>query len=616
MAEALDKQPRPRGPRLTILTNAGGPGVLATDALLAEGGSLAELTPETITALNHVLPPHWSHQNPIDIIGDAGPERYAKAVEIAAQDPSSDGLLVALTPQGMTSPAEIAERLKPFAKLDGKPILASWMGGAEVAAGEAILNRAGIPTFPYPDTAARAFQYMWRYSDNLKGLYETPSYDAGPTPLERQEAGSIIRAARQEGRTLLTELESKRLLSAYGIPTVQTLAASSEERAVEMARQIGYPVVLKLHSKTITHKTDVGGVHLNLSGDDMVREAYRSIERSVRDKAGEGHFDGVTVQPMIRDDAYELILGSSIDSQLGPVILFGCGGQLVEVFRDRALGLPPLNSTLARRMMERTRIFRALQGVRGRKPVDLRALDELVVQFSQLVVEQRAIREIDINPLLASAGRLLALDARVVLQPAEMREEEMPKLAIRPYPYQYVRTFTMKEGANVTIRPIRPEDEPMMVRFHGTLSEDTVHSRYFHLMKLSQRVEHDRLTRVCFIDYDRETALVAERSEGGEREILAVGRLTRIRVSAAAEFAILVSDKWQHQGLGSELLRRLIDVARAEGIEEVKGFILPENRAMERICRELGFTAGYDMAEGVLRATLDVRAAGNAPAAG
>jgi acetyltransferase len=318
---------------------------------------------------------------------------------------------------------------------------------------------------------------------------------------------------------------------------------------------------------------------------------------------------------MIRGEAYELILGSSIDSQLGPVILFGCGGQLVEVFRDRALGLPPLNSTLARRMMERTRIFRALQGVRGRKPVDLKALDELVVQFSQLVVEQRAIQEIDINPLLASAGNLLALDARVVLQPAELREEELPKLAIRPYPYQYIRTFTMKEGATVTIRPIRPEDEPMMVRFHGTLSEDTVHSRYFHLMKLSQRVQHDRLTRVCFIDYDRETALVAERSEGAGREILAVGRLTRIRASAAAEFAILVSDKWQHQGLGSELLRRLIDVARAEGIEEVRGFILPENRAMERICHELGFTASYDMAEGVLRATLDVRAAGNAPAA-
>jgi acetyltransferase len=446
-------------------------------------------------------------------------------------------------------------------------------------------------------------------------LYETPAYDAGPAPTERQEAGGIIRTAREEGRTLLTELESKRLLAAYGIPTVRTLAAASEESAVEAARQIGYPVVLKLHSKTITHKTDVGGVRLNLDGDDMVREAYRTIETSVRDKAGPGHFEGVTVQQMIGGEAYELILGSSVDPQLGPVLLFGLGGQLVEVFRDRALGLPPLNSTLARRMMERTRIFHALKGVRGRKPVDLRALEDLLVQFSQLVVEQRAIREIDINPLLASADNLIALDARVVPQPAEMREEELPKLAIRPYPSQYVRTFTMKEGTPVTIRPIRPEDEPMMVRFHGALSDDTVHSRYFHLINLSQRVQHDRLTRVCFIDYDRETALVAERSEGGEREILAVGRLTRIRASAAAEFAILVSDRWQHQGLGSELLRRLIEVARAEGIEQVRGYILPENRAMERICRELGFTASYDMVEGVLRATLDVRAAGNAPAA-
>jgi acetyltransferase len=386
------------------------------------------------------------------------------------------------------------------------------------------------------------------------------------------------------------------------------LAAPSEENAVEAAREIGYPVVLKLHSTTITHKTDVGGVRLNLESDDMVGQAYRAIERAVREKAGEGHFEGVTVQPMVRSDSYELILGSSVDPQLGPVLLFGYGGQLVEVFRDRVLGLPPLNTTLARRMMERTRIFRALQGVRGRKPVDLQALEELLVNFSRLVVEQRAIREIDVNPLLASSENLVAVDARMILHSADVREEDLPKLAIRPYPTQYVHPWKTTDGTRVTIRPIRPEDEPMMVPFHRTLSEATVHSRYFHLIKLSQRVEHERLARICFIDYDRETALVAERGEGDSREILAVGRLARIRQSAAAEFAIVVSDLWQGHGLGYELLRSLIEVASAEGIEQVTGVILPENHTMEKICRELGFSVRYDLVEGVLRATLDVRA--------
>jgi acetyltransferase len=601
MAEILDKQPRPRGPRLTILTNAGGPGVLATDALISEGGTLAELAPETVAALDQVLPAHWSHQNPIDLIGDAGPERYAKAVEIVAKDPNSDGLLVVLTPQGMTGPAEIAEQLKPYAKLDGKPILASWMGGAEVAAGESILNRAGIPTFPYPDTAARAFEYMWRYSYNLRGLYETPSYARDNALVQRAEAERILANARERGRTLLTELESKQLLAAYGIPVVPTRHASSEDAAVEAARLTGYPVVLKLHSTTVTHKTDVGGVRLNLADGDAVRQAYRAIEESVRAAAGPGCFEGVTVQPMIAgDDGYELILGSSVDPQFGPVLLFGTGGRLVEVFRDRALALPPVNTTLARRMMEQTRIFRALQGVRGRKPVDLGALEELVVRFSQLVVEQPAIQEIDINPLSASADRLLALDARVVLHPAETKL--LPRPAIPPYPDQYVRPWHLKDGREVTIRPIRPEDEPAMVRFHGTLSDRSVYYRYFHLMGLSQRVSHERLAGQCFVDYDRAMVLIAEITAASGPEIMAVARLTKQHRGGEAEFAVLVSDAYQGLGLGKELVGRLLEIARAEKIERVTASILPENQVMQNVCRNLGFRLTFDAAEGVVRA--------------
>ncbi len=602
MAEVLDKQPRPAGPRLAILTNAGGPGVLATDALISEGGELAELAPETVESLNQVLPPHWSHQNPIDIIGDAGPERYAKAVEIAAKDKNSDGLLVVLTPQGMTSPAEIAEKLKPYAHVGGKPILASWMGGAEIAAGESVLNRAGIPTFPFPDTAARAFQYMWRYSYNLRGLYETPSYPAHREGLGREEARRTVESVRLERRAILTELESKRVLEAYGIPTVRTLLAASEDEAVQAAASLGYPVVVKLNSRTITHKTDVGGVRLNLTSESAVRDAFRSIAQSVTERAGEGHFEGVTVQAMVVAGGYEIILGSSIDPQFGPVLLFGTGGQLVEVFRDRALALPPLNTTLARRMMEQTRIFQALQGVRGRKPVNLAALEELIVRFSQLVVEQRAIQEIDINPLLVSAEGLLALDARVLVHPPEMLDEELPKPAIRPYPEQYTGAWVMRNGTSVAIRPIRPEDEPMMVRFHEMLSDRSVHFRYFHMMHLSQRVAHERLARVCFVDYDREMVLVVEAKGADGPEIIAVGRLTKLHGENEAEFAVIVSDRYQSQGLGTELVRRLLDIARDEKIGRVTGQILPENRGMQAICRNLGFHTAYDAAEEVVRA--------------
>jgi acetyltransferase len=606
MSEVLAKQPRPSGPRLTILTNAGGPGVLATDALMLLNGKLAELSADSMAALNHILPTHWSHGNPIDILGDAGPDRYAKSVEIAAKDPNSDALLVIMTPQGMTAPAMIAEKLKPYAKLAGKPILASWMGGVEAAGGEEVLNHAGIPTFPYPDTAVRVFDYMWRYTYNLRGLYETPALAPEADSTAREQVASLIADVRKSGRTLFTEEESKQLLALYGIPTVRTLAAKTADEAVRFAGEIGYPVVLKLHSETITHKTDVGGVQLDLADETAVRRAWNAIDSSVRDKAGPGHFQGVTVQAMVSRDGYELIIGSSIDPQFGPVLLFGSGGMLVEVYKDRALALPPLNTTLARRMMEQTRIFTALEGVRGRKAVPLAELDQLLVRFSRLVIEQPWIKEIDINPLLASSERLVALDARVIVHDSEMRPQDLPRPAIRPYPVQYVEQWTASDGTPVAIRPIRPEDEPMMVAFHQRLSERSVYFRYFHLLNLDQRTAHERLTRICFIDYDREMALVAERGGGtsGGSEILGVGRLTRTHGTNDAEMAILVSDDFHHRGLGTELLRRLIDIARREEIERITADILTENRAMQRICERLGFRLAYQAEDGTVKAEI------------
>ncbi len=614
MAEVLEKQPRPKGKRLTILTNAGGPGVLATDALISHGGELATLSPETVDALNQILPRHWSHGNPIDILGDADPERYAKAIAVALTDPNTDGLLAILTPQSMTDPTQTAKRFVETLQgnsLPVKPILASWMGGAEVAAGEAILNNAKIYTFPFPDTAAQVFNYMWRYSYSLRGLYETPVLpgEADENAPNRAKAREIIQTAREAGRTLLTEFESKQLLEAYGIPTVETHIAKSEEEAVQLAEKIGYPVVLKLYSETITHKTDVDGVKLNLADADAVQKAYQAIESSVLAKAGAEHFLGVTVQAMLKLEGYELIIGSSPDPQFGPVLLFGTGGQLVEVFKDRALALPPLNTTLARRMMEQTKIYTALQGVRGRSPVDLVALEQLLVRFSQLVVEQRWIKEIDINPLLASPERLISLDARVVLYPPDKREEDLPKSAIRPYPTQYVSTWTLKDGTLVTIRPIRPEDEPLAVKFHESLSEESVYFRYFHMIKLQTRVAHDRLSRLCFIDYDCEMALVADRKnpQTGEREILGVGRLSKLHGCHEAEFSMLISDRFQCQGVGTELLRRLLEIGKDEKLQYITAEILSENRAMQQVCKKLGFRFEPVPGESIVKVVYELR---------
>ena len=592
MAEVLSKQPRPRGPRLSIVTNAGGPGVLATDALMATGGELTVLSPETLHELDGFLSSHWSRSNPVDVLADADAERFVKAVDIVSKDRGSDGLLAIIAPQGLADPTKAAQKMTKLAHTSGKPLIASWMGGDGVAEGTAILNTAGIPTFSYPDTAARAFTYMWRYTYNLRGLYETPALIEGGEPgIEaRKKVTEFVQQARRDGRTMLNEFEAKKLLAVYGIPVAETRAAEGEEQAAAIASDIGYPVAVKLLSNTIAHKTDVDGVRLNLGNDDEVRVAFHAIRNSVTAKAGAQHFAGVTVQPMVRRDGYELILGSSVDAQFGPVILFGSGGVMVEVYRDRALALPPLNTTLAQRLMEQTKIFTALQGVRGRKPVNLELLEQVLVRFSQLVVEQSWIKEIDINPLLATPDQVIALDARIMLHDSSILPERLPRAAIRPYPAQYVWEWKLKDGTAVTIRPIRPEDEPLMVRFHYTLSERSVYLRYFCSLSLTTRVEHERLVRICFASYDRGFALVAERRnpDTGQHEVLGVGRFSAIN-RGEAEAAVLVSDKWQGKGLGTELLSRVARVAQEEKFHRLSGEILRENLATQAVFKKVGF---------------------------
>jgi acetyltransferase len=603
MAEVLGKQPRPKGPRLAVVTNAGGAGVLAADALLANGGELAQLSPDTTDALNQILPKAWSHSNPVDTLGDCSPEIYTKALEIVSRDPKCDAVLSILAPQGMSEPEKSAGLLSTAAQAITKPLLASWMGGSRMQLASNVLNEARIPTFEYPDAAARSFAYMWRYSANLQALYETPVFTDAFVESGPRRVKEIIAVAQSTNRILLTEYESKQILAAYNLPITDTRVAHSADEAVSHARSIGYPVVLKLHSETVTHKSDKGGVKLNLKDEAGVRSAYEEIAAAF----GQANaFHGVTVQPMVQGAGYELIVGSSTDPQFGPVLVFGLGGRLVEILRDRAHALPPLTTTLARRLMESTRILQALKGARGNRPAGLDKLEELLVRFSKLVVENPRIAEIEINPLLAGPDLLLALDARLVLHPASVSDADLPHSAIRPYPSQYVSQWQTEDGMQFTLRPIRPDDEPLVVEFHGRLSERSVYFRYFHPLKLDTRVAHERLITKCFIDYDRELALIAEHADGQDvRHIAGIARMIRKHSDYGAEVAFIVADKYQHRGLGSHLLESLIAVARCENITYLEGAMLAENYNMKDIFSRAGFRFGVPNG-GTLEARLNL----------
>lgn len=603
MAEVLAKQPRPQGPRLAIVTNAGGPGALATDALVTSGGVLASLSPGTLAQLEAVLPANWSHANPIDILGDAEAERFASTLRIVTQDPEIDGTLVILTPQAMTDASGCAAALVAAVGGLTKPVLTSWMGGHDVDEGRKTLNEAGIPTFDYPDRAARAFGLMWQRALALRGLYETPAL-TGPNvdPKERSAAAQVIAKAVAAGTTLLSKADCNRILAAYHLPTLEVVTARTVTQAVMGALRLGFPVVMKLNSATITHKTEVGGVKLNLHDEMAVRQAWSEIKAGVPP----ADFQGVTVEPMVSAlDGYELIIGSSQDPQFGPVLLFGAGGQMVEVFKDYELGLPPLTATLARRMIERTRIATALRGIRGRPALDADALEQLLVRFSQLVISEPRIKEMEINPLLATPRGFTALDVRILLHGQETADGDLPKPVIKAYPFQHVDTWTLRDGTPVIIRPIRPEDEPLMVAFHQHLSDRSVYQRWFNAYGLDQRTAHDRLARICFIDYDREMALVVERTdEHSHREIIAVGRLSRLHGVAEAEFSLTISDSWQRHGLGAELLGRLVRIGREEGLACIRADILPDNAGMRAVARKAGFTVRCDLQEGECHAEI------------
>lgn len=603
MSEILAMQPQPCGPSLAIITNAGGPGVMATDALMTAGGRLAELSPATRTALDALLPSFWSHANPIDLLGDATPERYRQVVELCARDAGMQGLLILLTPQAMTDPTETARLLLPFAHVERKPVLASWMGGASVRPGRDLLNRAGIPTFDSPEAAIEAFLNMVQYRRNQELLYETPEALPEDWKPDQETVRRILAEVRAARRDLLTEDEAKGVLAAYGIPVVPTVPTRTAEEAVATARRLGFPVVLKLLSQTITHKSDVGGVQLNLVNEDAVRTAFQTISANVAKQHASGVFEGVTVQPMVLEKGHELIIGSSVDAQFGPVILFGAGGVMVEVFKDRSLALPPLNRTLARRLIERTRIQQALKGVRGQRSINFEALETLLVRFSQLLVDFLEVQEIDINPLLATPERIIALDARVLLCPPDLPAEKRPALAIHPYPNQFTAPLRLADGGEVLIRAIRPEDEPLIVGLHATLSEQTIRLRFHSMVR---RLSRDSLIRLCHLDYDREMALVAIHHAEGRPHIVGVSRYYLDPETGVAEYAVVVSDAWQGRGLGWHLMKKLIEVARQGGVQRLVGSVLRDNQMMLQMAQELGFRVESTVDNSVVEVVLDL----------
>ncbi|MDH7506426.1 MAG: bifunctional acetate--CoA ligase family protein/GNAT family N-acetyltransferase [Candidatus Thermoplasmatota archaeon] len=580
----LAKQPRPTGPNIAIITNAGGPGVLATDAVIEKGGKIAKLSDETIQKLNQVLPPTWSKGNPVDIIGDGDDIRYQKAMEICLNDKNVDGLIVICVPQVMADPDKVAEKIIDLARKSTKPILTSFIGEVSVYHARQILNRSNIPTYNSPDDAIESYMYLYHYERHLAQLYETPVELDIKNAFQKEIVKKIFDDAKKENRELLNEIESKTFLELYGIKTTKPIVAKTEKKAVELAEKIGYPVVMKILSPKITHKTEVGGVVLDLRCEDDVKKTFKEMIKRAKEKVPDAEILGVTIQKMVKHKGCELILGAKKDPVFGSVILFGLGGIFTELFKDRAIGFPPLNQVLAHRIIEKTKAYNLLKGFRGIPPADMKKVEETMVKFSQLIIDNPEIKEIDINPLIVNDNDLIALDARIIL---DKEPEKYPHLVIAPYPAKYTKKVKLKDGTEVLLRPIKPEDEMLWLEMFKSFSEETVKFRFFRIIK---ETPHELRTRYCNIDYDREIGIVAEIEENSKKRFLGVSRLIFDPGSTErAEFALVVTDEWHRLGLGSEFVDYTIYIAKDKGLKVIHGVVLKENIPMISLCREKNF---------------------------
>jgi acetyltransferase len=588
-AEMLSTGMRARGDRLSILTNGGGAGVLAADALEERGGKLAALPAEAKTALDAVLPKSWSHGNPVDMVGDASGERYTQALDILMKKGEQDAILIMNCPTGIVGVVEATDAVIAARAASEKagekpvPLLTCWLGEATAQEARKRFFKAKIPTYETPDEAVQAFMMLARYQRNQELLLETPSAGVAIAEEARKRARQIVEGAQGEKRRVLTEPEAKTLLSLYGVPVTETLIAKDPAEAGGRAEKFGVPVALKILSRDITHKSDVGGVRLDLRGADAVKAAASDMLAHVQAKLPQARIDGFTVQPMvIRPKAHQLIAGASVDATFGPVLLFGQGGTAVEVIGDRAIGLPPLNTVLAREMISRTRVARLLQGYRDVPAANMEAIEETLVRLSDLLVSIPELLELDINPLLADNEGVIALDARIVLCGAA---EKRAPLAIRPYPAALAKVLVLEDSERFSLRPIRPEDEPLLVDMVARSEPEDVRLRFFGPLAA---MPHARAARLSQIDYDREMALVALREEKGLAEMVGVVRLIADPNNEVGEYAIMVRSDFKGKGLGYRLMQEMLAYARARGLARVHGDVLRENSAMLTMARELG----------------------------
>jgi acetyltransferase len=590
-AELMAKQPRPRGPRLAILTNGGGPGVMATDTLARYGQEPAPLDPETLQAFDAFLPDFWSRGNPIDILGDASAERFDRALATCFNAKNLDGVLVILAPQALTDPLSVAETLAAAIQERRFPVFACWMGGKRIATAVDVLNDAGIPTYDTPERAVRAFLYMVAYARNLEMLLEVPPKIAGDMAFDQEKARRLIAGATDQG--FVSESDSNEILTAYGLPMIRTQIATTEAQAARIAGEIGYPVVMKLHSPDISHKTDAGGVRLDLRGDGDVGEAYRQIVSSARQYKPDARIEGVTLQPYFSNPDYEILLGAKRDPNFGPVILFGMGGIFTEVLKDRSLGLPPMNRLLARRLMEETKAYALLQGYRNRPAADMQQLEEMIIRLSQLLIDFPDIAELDMNPVLIKDGKAVVVDARILLSPLAVPSSL--HLVIGPYPEEDESHMVSVDGRRIFVRPVKPEDAPLFTALFKTLSPTTIYHRFFGTLK---ELSPEMLARFTQIDYDREIALVAIDEDSPTDNILGVARIIGDADGRTGEFAVLVADAWQGKGIGGNLLEKCLSIAEKQGFKTVHGIVLQENRNMLELGKKLGFEAKRDLDDG------------------
>ncbi len=607
-AEVLGTQPLPKGPRLGIVTNAGGPGVMASDSIIAAGGTIAKISQKTIDYLNGLLPPFWSHGNPVDVLGDAKADRYKAALEACLNDDGIDGVVIVFTQQAVGDPVETAKAIVEVSRsktYQNKTILTSFMGFGAVQEANSILNANNIPTYSTPEQAIRTYMYMYNYQRNIDLLYETPEELPVDVSPPKRPIMAILRNAAFEDREILTEDEAKKILKYYNFPVVRTSVANNVDEAVAFATEMGYPVVLKILSPQIVHKSDAGGVILNVNSPREVREAFELLIQRANAYNPNAQIIGVTVQPMIEKKGYEIIIGGKTDPVFGPVILLGMGGVGVELFKDYSIGLPPLNTTLIRRMMEETKVYRLLKGYRGSAPVDLKKLDETVLMFSQLLMDFPQIKEIDINPLLISEKDASILDARIVIDKEKVCKKFEPHehMVISPYPKKYETLWQLKNGQEVLLRPIKPEDEPMWLEWFQSLSQESIRYRFFQMLK---DTPHEVRVRYCNIDYDREVGMVAEIVENGKRKILGVSRLSIESDGKHGEMAFIVGDYWQGLGLGTKLVDYTLDIAKEKEVENVYAIMLPDNYRALSLTKKMGFNIEY-LNDGTVRGELNLK---------